>query len=253
MREINAAGLALVKSFEAGPMGNGKPALVTYICPAGKPTIGWGHTGPDVLPGLHISENWAGALLFKDLTWACETVSKGIENAPTSDNEFSAMVSLCFNIGAAGFLKSTVLRMHKAGRKMEAANAFSLWRKATVDGQLVDLPGLIRRRNEEANLYLTPDKPAFQEQAMPQEVAPEKPVAKSTTVVTGAVGTVAASAAVIDQIVPLMQSAKSASDIVDGLEGKALLIGLGVVVITCLVVMVWRYVVKARRGDVVVS
>ena len=35
-REINAAGYRLIKEFEAGPLGNSQPALMPYLCPAGR-------------------------------------------------------------------------------------------------------------------------------------------------------------------------------------------------------------------------
>lgn len=243
-REINKAGYDLIKEFE------GKE-LVSYLCPAGVWTIGYGHTGPDVREGIYISDKRALELLEKDLDWAEDTVTKVCP--VTSDNEFAALVSLCFNIGAAGFTKSTVARLHNKGDKIGAAKAFGMWNKATVGGELKPLLGLTRRRNREAELYLTPDTPVFAEQRMPQAVQPEKPTVKSTTVITGTVGTVAAGAAVVDQIVPIVQSAKTASDLLAGMEGKALVIGLGVLATVCLAIVVWRYVIKARRGDVVVS
>ena len=243
-REINEAGYSLIKEFE------GKE-LVAYLCPAGVWTIGYGHTGPEVREGVYISDKRALELLDKDLDWAEATVAKVCP--ATTDNEFAALVSLCFNIGAAGFTKSTVARLHNKGDKVGAAKAFAMWNKATVGGQLQPLLGLTRRRNREAELYLTPDVPVFAEQRMPQAVQPEKPVAKSTTVITGAVGTVAATAAVVDTVMPLVQSAKSMSDLLAGMEGKALVLVLGVVAAVCLGAVVWRYVIKARRGDVVVS
>lgn len=241
-REINKAGYDLVKEFE------GKE-LVSYLCPAGVWTIGYGHTGPEVREGVYISDARAVELLDKDLDWAEACVDK---TCPvTSDNEFAAMVSLCFNIGAAGFAKSTVARLHNKGDKIGAAKAFSMWNKATVGGELKPLLGLTRRRGREAELYMTPDVPVFAEQRMPQAVQPEKPVSQSKTVITGTIGTVAASAAVIDQITPLVKGAKDMAGLLAGLENKALVIGLGVVAAVCLGVVVWRYVIKARRGDVV--
>lgn len=243
-REINKAGYELIKEFE------GKE-LVSYLCPAGVWTIGYGHTGPEVREGIYISDKRADELLGKDLDWAETAVQKACP--ATTDNEFAALVSLCFNIGAAGFAKSTVARLHNKEDKLGAARAFSMWNKATVGGQLQPLLGLTRRRNSEAELYLTPDVPVFAEQRMPQAVQPEKPAAKSTTVITGTVGTIAATAAVADQIVPIVQSASSVSDLLAGMEGNALVLVLGIVAAVCLGAIVWRYVIKARRGDVTVT
>jgi lysozyme len=76
-------------------------------------------------------------------------VLAAIENAPTTDNQFSAMVSLAYNIGVGAFARSTVARKHNEGDHQAAAEAFALWNKA--GGRV--LAGLVRRRKEEADLY----------------------------------------------------------------------------------------------------
>jgi lysozyme len=68
-------------------------------------------------------------------------------------NQFDAMVSLAFNIGSRAFRSSTVLRQHRAGNYLAAA-AFLLWDKDHQDGQLVVVPGLLRRRQIERAYYL---------------------------------------------------------------------------------------------------
>ena len=66
-----------------------------------------------------------------------------------NDNQFSAMVSLCYNIGVVAFANSSVLRFANEGRLEEAAASFALWNKAA--GQV--LRGLVRRRAAEAELF----------------------------------------------------------------------------------------------------
>lgn len=141
-RHINAAGLDLIKLFEG-------LALKAYLCPAKVLTIGYGSTGPHVRPGLVITEAEAERLLREDLARFERAVAKGAPAA--TDNQFAAMVALAFNIGAGGFLKSTVLRKHLAGDHVAAAAAFAMWNKG---GDQV-LPGLTRRRAAEAQLYRT--------------------------------------------------------------------------------------------------
>jgi GH24 family phage-related lysozyme (muramidase) len=64
-----------------------------------------------------------------------------------------ALVCLCYNIGAGNFFKSTLVKMLKAGDdKAEIAKQFLRWDKA--GGK--PLAGLTRRRNAEAELFLTP-------------------------------------------------------------------------------------------------
>lgn len=141
-RRINPSGLALIKSFKG-------LSLVAYRCPAGVWTIGYGHTGPDVMSAQHITADRAEELLRGDLDRFEAGVERALEGAATTDNQFAAMVSLAFNIGLgdvkrgiSGFLLSTVLRQHRAGNPLRAGAAFLMW----VKGGGRTLPGLVRRR-----------------------------------------------------------------------------------------------------------
>jgi lysozyme len=153
IRMINAAGLALIKQYEQGPYGG--PALVAYRDPSGAWTVGWGHTS-GVYEGDTITAAQADYLLALDLASSEACVNTNTVPAQTSDNQFAAMVSLTFNIGQAGFLGSSVRRLHNEQNFPAAANAFLLWDKATIDGRLIALPGLLNRREAERALYLTP-------------------------------------------------------------------------------------------------
>lgn len=141
---VNHAGIALIKRFEG-------LSLRSYKCPAGIWTQGFGHTGPDVEPGEVINEREAEQLLKGDLLQFEHGVEVALDGAPVTENEFSAMVSLAFNIGLANFKKSSVLRFHKQGKKILAANAFLFWIKAKGK----PLNGLIKRRNAERSLYVS--------------------------------------------------------------------------------------------------
>ena len=141
---VNNAGIALIKSFEG-------LSLVAYQCPAKIWTVGFGHTGPDVHQGATIRETEAEYLLKGDLLEFEHGVEEFLDGVPASFNEFSAMVSLAFNIGLGNFRKSSVLKYHKQGKKALAANAFLLW----VKGGGKKLPGLVRRRVAERRLYVS--------------------------------------------------------------------------------------------------
>jgi lysozyme len=136
-------GLALIKEFESCQ-------LEAYLCSAGVWTIGYGHT-LSAAPGISISESKAEALLQEDLRNAEEAVER-LVTVPINDNQFSALVSLAFNIGASvtlggepgAFDRSTLLRMLNAGEEAETVAAqFLRWNKAGVE----ELPGLTRRRH----------------------------------------------------------------------------------------------------------
>ena len=67
------------------------------------------------------------------------------------------MLSLTYNIGTRAFKSSTVLKKFNLGDISAAADAFLLWDKATVDGQLVAIEGLHKRREQEHTIFLTAD------------------------------------------------------------------------------------------------
>lgn len=121
--------------------------LQAYKCPAGIWTIGYGHTGPDVFEGLVIDQAHADALLAHDSVRFAVAVSHICPVA--NQNQFDAMVSLCYNIGAGNFSGSSVARMHNAQRYGEADLDFALWNK--IDHVVND--GLTRRRAAEAVVY----------------------------------------------------------------------------------------------------
>lgn len=136
-------GRNLIKDFEG-------VILKVYADPAtgGEPwTAGVGHTGPDVKPGMKVTREMADAWLAADLAKFEAVVAKA---APVvAQNQFDAMVSLCFNIGPGNFLKSTLLKKHKAGLYGAAADQFAVWNRAA--GKI--MAGLTRRRAAEAKLY----------------------------------------------------------------------------------------------------
>lgn len=134
-------GIALIKRFEGC-------RLEAYLCPANVWTIGYGHTGADVVKGLKITQETADILLRRDLFKFEAAVERAA--GPAYQNQFDAMVSLCYNIGPTAFAKSSVARLHKNGQYASAAQAFLLWNKG--GGKV--LPGLVKRRNAERNLYL---------------------------------------------------------------------------------------------------
>jgi lysozyme len=142
MSNVNEAALSLIKRNEGC-------ALTAYQDSANVWTVGYGHT--PAVPGTQISQAHADQLLQADLDRFESAVARATASVPTSANQFSAMVSLAFNIGVGVFQRSTVLRKHLAGDHLGAADAFLLWNKG--GGRV--LRGLARRRGEERSLYLS--------------------------------------------------------------------------------------------------
>ena len=143
---ISQTGLALIKHFEG-------LRTTAYRDVSGTWTIGYGHTGPRAKSGATVSEQEAELLLSRDVAWAEDAVSTSVD-VELNQNEFDALVSLVFNIGANGFFRSTCLARLNDGDRTGAADAMLWWNKATIDGQLKEVAGLVRRRADERALFL---------------------------------------------------------------------------------------------------
>jgi lysozyme len=140
--------VAFIKGFE-------KCRLKAYMpTPNDKPTLGWGSTGPDITLGMTWTQAQADQRFASDLAKFAAGVFKAINGAPTSQDQFDAMVSLAYNIGLANFGISSVLTNHRGIHYQTAALAFGLWNKQRdAHGVLVVLNGLTKRRKAEAAIY----------------------------------------------------------------------------------------------------
>lgn len=145
--QINAAGLALIKNSEG-------LRLSSYADAAGVWTVGYGHTGNDVTPGMTISQTRAEELLRSDLARFELGVAATVK-VPVSANQFAALVSLAYNIGLTAFGSSTLLRKLNAGDAAGAAEQFGQWTYA--GGR--SLAGLVARRQKERDLFLSDQAP----------------------------------------------------------------------------------------------
>ena len=112
-------------------------------------TIGYGHTGPDVRPGMQITEAEAERLLKKDL-YRFEMSVITLIKTPLTQQEFDATVSFCYNVGASALEHSTFRRRINAGD--DKATCFREEFPKWVNGSDGPLPGLVRRREAEVEL-----------------------------------------------------------------------------------------------------
>ena len=111
-------------------------------------TIGWGDTGPDVVPGLHITQDEADIRFAKRLAREFEPGVSALINGATQ-GQFDALVCLAYNIGLPNFKSSTLLRKFNAGDIPGADAQFPRWNKN--DGK--PMLGLTRRRAAEQALF----------------------------------------------------------------------------------------------------
>jgi lysozyme len=136
------AAVALIKRYEGF-----SPKV--YICPAGYPTIGYGHV---VLEGetypFGLSKESATELLKKDLRKAELSVRRLI-SAPLTDGQYGALVSFTFNLGGGALQRSTLRAKVNRMEYDSAANEFGKW--VFAGGR--KLTGLVKRRTEEAAMF----------------------------------------------------------------------------------------------------
>ncbi len=138
MRKINQLGIDLIKSFE-------KCRLMPYLDVGGVWTVGFGATGHDITQNTHFTKEQAEERLKKDLE-KFEKICDYI-HVELTDNQFSALVCLAFNIGLTAFKNSTALKM--VNTHQDPVEAWMRWNK--VNGVVV--PGLTNRRKAEVELW----------------------------------------------------------------------------------------------------
>jgi lysozyme len=145
-RTINSAGLAIIRDYEGF-----RPKA--YLCPAGVWTIGYGTTrypnGEPVKDGDTCTPDQAEVWLENHLVGVENTISKAVK-VPISDNAFSALCSLVYNIGSGLFLGSTLLKRINEGAP---DGLITTHMKAFIFAGGKQLPGLVKRRAAEAALW----------------------------------------------------------------------------------------------------
>lgn len=122
--------------------------LKAYKCPAGVWTIGYGHT-KGVSPSDVITLQQAEKFFNEDVKSSEISVLRLVRK-PLTQNQFDALVSFVFNIGAGKFQDSTLLRIINTNpNDQDIDRQFKRW----VYSKGVILPGLKTRREEESKIY----------------------------------------------------------------------------------------------------
>ena len=121
--------------------------LSAYLCPAGIPTIGYGHT-KGVKLGDTCTKEQAEKWLENDFFTAKQDV-KAVVKVPLKENQLDALASFVFNLGVRKLIQSTLLKKLNAGDYNGAAAEFDKW----VFAGKVKLNGLVKRRAKERQLF----------------------------------------------------------------------------------------------------
>ena len=141
MRQITQDGLDLIKRFEGF-------SRTIYMCPAGHPTIGYGHvvtSDEDFIVGIDAEQ--ADELLRQDAGIAERAILRLI-NVPLTDGQFDALVSFTYNLGGGALQRSTLRRKVNREDHTEVPEQFMRW--VWAGGR--QLKGLIRRRKAERSV-----------------------------------------------------------------------------------------------------
>lgn len=139
---LSKSGVELIQSFEGLRLG-------AYQDSVGIWTIGYGHT-KGVRPGQVITKARADDLFMEDVREFEESVAACV-HVPITQPQFDALVSFCFNLGAARLRSSTLLKMLNQQDYDGASQQFGRWTRA---GGVV-LAGLVKRRAAERELFQT--------------------------------------------------------------------------------------------------
>lgn len=134
-------GITLIKHFEG-------LRLMAYQCAGNVWTIGYGHTTA-VQPGNIITAEQADVYIRQDLVSSENAVNHCV-SVLLNQNQFDALVSFTFNLGAGNFRKSTLLKNLNSGDYQGAADQLIRW----VHAGGKKLPGLVARREAERELFL---------------------------------------------------------------------------------------------------
>lgn len=137
--------------------------LTAYQDAVGVWTIGWGHTGPEVVHGLVWTQQQADAALDEDVAKAAYAVRRLCPTLAVGSPRYEAIVDWTYNLGA-GALEHSTLRVYiGTGQWSLVPNEIRRWCHA--GGKV--LPGLVRRRNAEAQLWETDDEGSPAEEGLP--------------------------------------------------------------------------------------
>lgn len=142
--------LELIKKYEGCHKRQADGTLISYKCPAGVWTIGWGSTGRYIKEGTVWTQEKADERLVKDAQAAIDAALKASPILQGADFKLAAIADFVYNLGIGNYQSSTLKKRVDAGNWLEASQEIRRWNKA--GGKV--LAGLTARREDEAKLLM---------------------------------------------------------------------------------------------------
>ena len=132
-----------------------------------KRAIGWGFNDPNLVARGHMTKEEENRILEGYVTSIGGYIDVQVK-VPLTDNQKAALVVFVYNVGQGNFASSTLLKKLNQRQYGSVPSEIQRWNKIkrTVNGRIVKdkngkiiydvAPGLVKRRQAEANLWLKP-------------------------------------------------------------------------------------------------
>lgn len=134
-----------------------KMVLTAYKCDAGVWTIGVGMTrypdGSPVKPTDAISQEQAFSM-FREMLTRYENLVNSAIKVDLSQNQFNALVSLCWNVELPFTSQSGLVKQINSHNFSYVPQEMAKWNKYFKDGHWMASEGLSARRFEEASIFM---------------------------------------------------------------------------------------------------
>ncbi len=153
-RDLPVIALALLRAAEGC-------RLSAYLDGGGQWTIGWGHTGPEISPGVTWTQAHCDDALAHDASATAAELDHLIGDGVTlTANQFGALVVFAYNIGVHAFAGSTACARVRHNELTNVPATMRLWTKIRDPHtrRLVPSMGLMHRREAEIALWHTADE-----------------------------------------------------------------------------------------------
>lgn len=201
---------------------------------SGTLTGGYGHTGPEIVIGLAVTQDKADSWLKNDLQTASFRLGARINNvvAELTDNQYGALLDFVMNLGAGD--NWTIWKRLNAKQFDQVPLELAKFVNTKINGVTTKSNGLVERRNAEIALWSTAE-PGSDDTPLPSSITrsavtpptPSDPVpmSKSKALIAGFGGVITAGPPLVNQITQAITPYSDQSDYVKHMLGILATIG----------------------------